>query len=302
MKLSRVSALSLTGLISVAIGQAPQSITPADCPKCAEWTLSQQPFRVYGNTYWVGTRTLGSILITSPKGHILIDGTVQEGAPQVAAHIRALGFRVEDVRLILNTHVHYDHAGGIAALQKLSGAQVAASPWSARILMQGHDQPDDPLFDDHLRQPTPVKHVLIIKDGETLSVGTLSVTAHFTPGHTPGGTTWAWKSCEDSRCLNIVYADSLSAVSADSFHFSHSTAYPNVLTDFAKSLAVMGALPCDILLTNHPEFSDVMGRLEQRNAGHPDAFIRPSACRELARVDSAGLERRLTQEAGPKHR
>jgi metallo-beta-lactamase class B len=106
--------------------------------------LPQKPFEVYGNTYYVGTQTIGSILVTSPKGHILIDGTVQESAPQVAANIRALGFRVEDVRLVLNTHVHYDHAGGIAALQKLSGADVAASPSSARVLRKGGYDPDDP--------------------------------------------------------------------------------------------------------------------------------------------------------------
>lgn len=288
--------VTCSGLIALAIGGTSSSNTTRDCAKCAEWTLPQQPFKVYGNTYWVGTRTIGSVLITSQKGHILIDGTVQEGAPQVAAHIRALGLRVEDVRLILNTHVHYDHAGGIASLQQLSGAVVAASPWSARILMQGHDLRDDPLFDDHLRQPTPVRHVRIIRDGETLSVGNLSLVAHFTPGHTPGGTTWSWKSCEGSRCLNIVYADSLSALSAESFHFSHSTTYPNVLADFAKSFDVVRGMPCDVLLTNHPEFSQVMQRLEQRNAGHPDAFVSPTACRELADAGSAALEQRLTQE------
>lgn len=276
----------------------PSRTTPAtDCPKCGDWTLPQKPFKVYGNTYWVGSQTIGSILITSTKGHILIDGTVQEGAADVAAHIRELGFRVDDVRLILNTHVHFDHAGGIAALQRLSSAKVAASPWSARVLMHGHDAPEDPLFDLHLRSPTPVKRVQIIKDGEALSVGPLSVTAHFTPGHTPGGTTWTWKSCEDNRCLNIVYADSLTPISADSFHFSHSTTYPNVLKDFAKSFEVLGTLPCEILLTNHAEFSDVMGRLRQRSTGDSDAFINPSACRELAEARRGDLKQRLAQEA-----
>jgi metallo-beta-lactamase class B len=288
-------------LLSTATLAAPGSTPPSDCPKCAEWTAPQKPFKVYGNTYYVGSQAIGSVLITSPKGHILIDGTVQEGAPRVAANIRALGFRVEDVRLILNTHVHFDHAGGIAALQKLSGADVAASPWSARVLMQGHYEPDDPLFDDRLRGPTPVKHVRIIRDGETLSVGTLSVSAHFTPGHTPGGTSWAWKSCEDTRCLDIVYADSLSAVSADSFRFSHNTVYPNVLNDFAKSFDIISALPCDILLTDHTEFSDVMGRLHRRNAGHPDAFIDPSACRQYVEAARIRLTQRLSQETDSQH-
>jgi len=269
---------------------------PSDCPQCDVWTSPQKPFRVYGNTYYVGTRALGSILITSPQGHILIDGTVQEGAPQVAAHIRALGFRVEDVRLILNTHVHYDHAGGIAALQRLSGAQVAASPSSARVLMQGHSDRDDPQFGSLLRAPTPIKHVRILRDGEELSVGTISVRAHFTPGHTPGGTSWTWRSCEGDRCLNIVYADSLSAVSADSFRFSHNTTYPNVLTDFGRSFDVLSSLPCDILLTPHPETSNVMGRLGERDAGNAAAFIRSSACREYVEAARAALGQRLARE------
>jgi metallo-beta-lactamase class B len=282
------------------VAQMSQASTPTlalDCPKCAEWTSPQKPFRVFGNTYYVGTHAIGAILITSPTGHILIDGTVQEGAPLVSANIQALGFRVQDVRLILNTHVHFDHAGGIAALQKLSNAEVAASPWSAQVLMQGHYSPDDPLFDDHLRSPALLKHVRPIRDGEILSVGTSSVQAHFTPGHTPGGTSWAWRSCEDGRCLNIVYADSLSAVSAKSFLFSQNTTYSNVLHDFDTSFDVISALPCDILITNHPEFSDVLGRLQERNAGNHDAFINPSACRRYAEAARTALMQRLAQEA-----
>jgi metallo-beta-lactamase class B len=275
----------------------PGLTAPPDCPKCAVWTLPQEPFQVYGNTYYVGTQNISSILVTSPKGHILIDGTVQESAPQVAASIRALGFRVEDVRLILNTHVHYDHAGGIALLQKLSGAEVAASASSAHVLSQGRYDPDDPLYADRLRGPTPVNHVRIVKDGEILKVGPLSLTAHFTPGHTTGGTSWTWVSCEKDRCLSMVYADSLSPVSADEFRFSHNTTYPNVLKDFESSFGVLSALPCDILLTPHPEFSDVMGRLSERGAGRSDAFINPSACRQYVEGSRTALQQRLAQEA-----
>lgn len=147
----------------------------------------------------------------------------------------------------------------------------------------------------------PVKHVLVIRDGETLSAGTLSVRAHFTFGHTPGGTSWTWVSCERDRCLNMVYADSLSAVSADDFRFSHNTTYPRVLQDFAKSFDVVSALPCDILLTPHPNFSDVMGRLHERENGNPDAFINPSACGEYVEAARAGLKQRLAQEAKSEH-
>jgi len=230
----------------------------------------------------------------------LIDGTVQEAVPQIVANIRSLGFRVEDIRVILNTHVHFDHAGGIAAIQKMSGAQVDASPPSAHVLMQGHSDPSDPLFGDSLRGPDPVRHVKIIKDGETVTVGPLAIIAHFTPGHTPGGTSWTWKSCEQTRCLNIVYADSLSTVSSKSFYFSHSTTYPNVLQDLEKSFKNFETLPCDILLTNHPEFSDTFGRLQRRDQeSMPDAFVDTSACRQYADQSRANLKQRLEQEKHP---
>ncbi len=262
-----------------------------------DWTARQAPFLIYGNTYYVGTRGLTSILITSAAGHVLIDGTLQEGAPLVAQNIRALGFKVADIRLILNTHVHFDHAGGLAALQRLSGATVAASPASARALMQGHSAPDDPQYASLARGPEPLAHVRVIQDGETLSVGPLRVTAHFTPGHTPGGTSWSWDSCAQPRCLHIVYADSLGAISAPDFRFSHSTDYPQVLEDFRRSFAVLSALPCDILLTPHPDASDMYGRLARRDSGaDPEAFIKPNACRAYAAAARANLERRLASE------
>jgi metallo-beta-lactamase class B len=275
----------------------PAAAVAADCPQCAEWTVRQTPFRVYGNTYYVGTRALSSILITSRAGHVLIDGTVAEAAPQVSANIRALGFRVEDIRLILNSHVHFDHAGGLAALQHLSGARVAASAASARALTQGHSGPDDPQYGALSRGTAPLEHVQVVEDGETLQVGALRLTAHLTPGHTPGGTSWTWVSCEQARCLHLVYADSLSAISVDGFRFSHNSAYPNVLQDFARSFALLSALPCDILLTPHPEASDTWQRLQRRDAGsEADAFIDSDACRSYARSARAGLQKRLAEE------
>lgn len=273
------------------------AVAPADCPSCPEWTVPQKPFRIYGNTYYVGTRALSSILITSSAGHVLIDGTVAEAVPRVLANIRALGFKVEDIHLLLNSHAHFDHAGGLAALQRLSGAQVDASAPSARVLATGHSGPDDPQFGSLPRGPEPLGHIHVIKDGQTVAVGPLHLTAHLTPGHTPGGTSWTWRSCEQDRCLNIVFADSLSAVSAPGFKFSDNSGYPRALQDFASSFATLSALPCDILLTPHPEVSDTLGRLERRDSGaDARAFINPNACRAYADSARAALERRTAQE------
>ena len=282
-------------VLLLVMAVATQAHADTACSHCAEWNVSQQPFRIYGNTYYVGVHGLSSILITSPEGHVLIDGDLPQSAPKIAANIQALGFRIKDVKLILNSHVHFDHAGGLARLQKLSGAQVAASPFTARALKTGQTGPDDPQFG--IRVPiNPVAKVRVLEDGETLHVGPLALTAHFTPGHTPGGTSWTWKSCDQERCLNIAYVDSLSAVSAPDFRFSNNKTYPQVRADFQKSFATVAALPCDILLTPHPEASDLWDRLAKRDQGDSNAFIDEGMCKQLAQSAKAAFDKRLAEE------
>jgi metallo-beta-lactamase class B len=258
--------------------------------------MPQKPFKIYGNSYYVGTHGLGSVLITSPAGHTLIDGALPESVPQIVAHIRSLGFRVEDVKLIVNTHVHFDHAGGIAELQKLSGARVAASAWTADVMRKGVVPRDDPQF-GLIRAVARIARVETFKDGEILSAGGVSVTAHLTPGHTPGGTSWTWRSCENGRCLNLVYADSVTPVSADGFLFTHRKEYPHGPDDFERSYEFLESAPCDILITPHPDFSNLWQRLEQRGS-KPDALIDPTACRKLEESSRERLKVRLETEKG----
>ena len=254
-----------------------------------DWTAAQQPFRIYGNTYYVGTHGLASILVTSPSGHILIDATLAENAPTIMEHIRALGFRVEDVRLILNTHAHYDHAAGTAALQRASGATVAASAWSASVMEHGSSPRDDPQF-GVLPDCPPVPHVRVIEDGETLQVGPLALTPHITAGHTPGGTSWSWKSCEADKCLDIVYADSQTPVSAEGFLFSKSDAP----AQFQRGFAILEQLRCDILITPHPGASSLLERVDAKT------LVDPHACRRYVARAREALANRLKREGAPR--
>src|SRR5215813_11883976 len=244
---------------------------PSSCADCPAWNVPQQPFKIYGNTYYVGTLGLGSILITSSTGHVLIDGALPESVPQIVANIRSLGFRVEDIKLILNSHVHFDHAGGIGELQKLSGARVAASLWTAEVMKKGIVPRDDPQF-GIIMPIARVIRVTTFKDGEALQAGAVTVTAHLIPGHTPGGTSWTWRSCENSRCVNLVYADSQTPVSAEGFLFTRSGEYPHAVADFERSYAFLDNTPCDILITTHPNASNLWPRLE-RHSTNPDALI-----------------------------
>ena len=272
----------------IAIGAAGAALAPS-CADCARWNQSQAPFRIFGNTWYVGVQGLSAVLVTSPEGHVLIDGDLPESAPRIAASIGALGFSIKDVKLILNTHVHFDHAGGIAALQKMSGARVAASANSAPVLRRGESGPDDPQY-GMLPSIDKIDEVAVFQDGETLRVGSLALTAHLTPGHTPGGTSWTWTSCEKARCLHLVYADSLTPVSAPSFEFSRSRQYPNAVADFERSFATLESLPCDILLTAHPDASDFWERRAHR------ALIDPKACARYAATGRERLRKRLATE------
>jgi metallo-beta-lactamase class B len=259
------------------------------CTECAVWNQPQAPFRVFGNTYYVGTHGLSSLLVTSDAGHVLLDGDLPESVPQIVAHIRRLGFRIEDVKLIVNSHVHFDHAGGIAELQRLSGARVAASEWSAAVMAKGGVGRDDPQF-GVIRPIAPVARLERLRDGEIFRIGKIEITAHLTPGHTPGGTSWTWKSCEGTRCLSMVYADSLTSVSADGFQFTKSRAYPNAIPDFEKSFAFFDTVDCDILVTTHPDASSLWERFERHD------FVDRIACRQLAEGAREKLRKRIAAE------
>ncbi len=286
-----VACLLVVICCGVSLGQKANS-----CPNCSTLNKAQPPFRIFGSTYYVGTHGLSSILITSPAGHVLIDGDLPESAVLIAGNIRLLGFRIEDVKLIVNSHVHSDHAGGIADLQRRSGARVAASEWSAEVLRRGGVGKGDPQYGT-LSPLAAVKNVSTFRDGESLKVGKITITPHLTPGHTPGGTSWTWKTCEGSLCYDMVYADSLSPISAPGFRFTNSREYPHAIEDFGKSFAFFEATPCDVLITAHPEVSRFWDRLALREKGvKPDPFIDSGACHKLAESAREKLRQRLADE------
>lgn len=293
-----IARIALLGLIAIParIEAQQTAVTPnPSCTSCAEWNAPQRPFRIYGNTYFVGTHGLSAILVTSPRGHVLIDGALPESAAPIQESIRALGFRVEDVKLILNSHAHFDHAGGIAELQRASHAAVAASPASAAVLERGTSGPDDPQY-GILLSYAAVPNVRVLADGETVRVGDLALTAHFTPGHTRGGTTWSWRSCEGDRCLDLVYADSQTPVSADGFSFTRNTTYPTVVADFERGQGVLEGMKCDLLVTPHPGASRLFERLAARDAGNADGLIDPQACKRYAANARQQLATRIAEE------
>jgi metallo-beta-lactamase class B len=279
-------SLSLVGQVNAA---------GIECTRCEEWNKEQAPFQIYGNTYYVGPHGLSSVLITSPQGHVLIDGALPQSAPLIAKHVEQLGFKLSDVKIILNSHTHYDHAGGIAELQKLTGARVIASDKAAPVLRTGRVGPDDPQVGHLLPFPASANVVPLARD-PSVEVGSLKLTVIHTPGHAPGGTSWRWQSCDAGRCLNMVYSDSLNAVSDEAFKYSGDPRYPTAAKELTSSIEAIAAAPCDVLITAHPEQSGIWDVINEQGKGDRAKLIDATACKRSAVGAKQRLEQRLASE------
>ena len=309
VRAAAAAALAATGKPSTpgaAGGSGPPSadMAPIACDSCEEWNRPQVPFRLFGNSSYVGVKGLSAVLIQTPAGSILIDGGLPQSAALIADNFHALGRRLKDVKWILISHAHYDHVGGVAALARMSGARVAASPRAAIALRRGMVEEDDPQagFGERMRFP-PVANVVELRDGASVRLGGAAVTIHHTPGHTPGGATWTWRSCEGRRCLDLVYADSLNPVSAPGFRFSATAAR---VRQFESSISTVRGLKCDMLVAAHPTFTNLFEKQAARQKEKPrkpsaagaetDPLIDPEACRRYADESSSKLDQRLREE------
>ena len=291
--MSRVVTLLAVGLLLAACG--PRQLepdAPYECERCSDWNKPQDPFRIHGNTWYVGTAGLSSILIETSNGLVLIDGALPQSAPLIDANIRELGFDPLDIQAIFVSHVHYDHVGGVNALQRLSRAAVYTSSSGVAPLASGRLEQDDPQFvADSDRGSFPaVRNVAAVGDGETIVIGGVGITAVYTPGHTSNSVTWTWESCALGTCYNVVYADSMTAVSAQGFSFGASGA----ATTMIESAGKVADLECDILLSPHPFFFGMYDKLERIDQGNP--FVNNLACTFYAEEALGWLEQRLDAE------
>jgi metallo-beta-lactamase class B len=260
----------------------------------AEWNVPTTPFRIAGNVHYVGTAGLSAYLITDPKGHVLIDGGLPESAPLIVANIRALGFRIEDVRILLINHAHFDHSGGLAELKRLSGAQLLASGGDKPDLERGKTVGRDDL------EPYPtVKVDRVIRDGEHIRLGAIDLVTHVTAGHTKGCTSWSYRVTEQGKPLDVLFACSLTVAGQD---LSGGKAYPGAVGDFRRTFARLRSVRADIFLNFHPGAFDMEAKRKRLEAGNPLAFVDPG---ELARrVDGAQkqFEKELAEQRATKRR
>lgn len=240
----------LLALSALAPASAAEPLPQAQAYTTREsWRQPIAPVRIAERTWHIGTEGLTALLLKTDDGAILIDGGVAQAANMLLANLRALGVAPGELRLILTSHAHGDHAGPLAAVQRATGAQVLASAESAWLLAQGGS--DDLHFGDEILFP-PVRTDRLVHDGEVVELGGLRLTAHLIPGHTPGSTAWTWTDTRDGRAVRIAYVDSLTA---PGYTVHGNPRIPKLPADYARSFELVRQLPCDLLLTPHPDAS-----------------------------------------------
>lgn len=253
-------------LTAFALFAASPSLAALDPP---EWTRPAKPFHIVGPIYYVGSEGLAAYLIRTNAGLILLDGTMEENVPAIEANIRSLGFSLTDVKILLNSHAHFDHAAGLAALKRDTHASLFASKPDAPALESG--TPPSQTNYGLVKFP-PVKVDRLLVDGQPVKLGDVAMIPLVTPGHTPGCTTWTMAVKDGARTLRVVWPCSLSV---GGNILKHNAGYPGIVADYRWSFARMRRIPADVVLPAHTELTGLWERRKRLEAGDADAFVTP---------------------------
>ncbi|MEQ8857966.1 MAG: subclass B3 metallo-beta-lactamase [Pseudomonadales bacterium] len=278
-----VVALAWSSLVGAAAG-SPANWTPPTDPSGLppNWTAPTGPIRLFDDVYWVGTEGLAAYLFVTDDGLILLDVGMPENAEPVMANIRALGHRVEEVRYLLNSHAHFDHCGGLAALKASSGAELVASAGDRDALERGIYPGWESRTD--LNFP-PVDVDRVIGDGDSVTLGAVTLTAHLTPGHSPGATSWSFTARDGGQTYRALIFGSASVALN---RLAPDPQYPGIVDDYRGTFEKMRGMTVDAYLTPHPEQFDMAGKLARigREAGNP--FVDPTEKdRRMAEFEAA---------------
>jgi metallo-beta-lactamase class B len=294
-------------LLGVLAALAPSACAGQGGVPSAMWSWNRPfaPYRVIGNVYYVGSNQISQFLITTPAGHILLDSGFEASVPRLRANVAALGFRFEDIKLLLTSHAHIDHVQGHALVRRLTGAAVVDSARDGAIVAAGGK--GESVYDGvYAWAPCPVDRV--VADGDRVELGGTTLTAHLTPGHTMGAVTWTMQVPAEpggaggaggpggtARPLDVVFFPSANI--NPGVRLVGNARYPEIAEDFARSFAVWKALPCDVFLGVHGGFYDMAGKRARQEAGaSPNPFIDPEGYRRFVREAEAHFEEQLAAE------
>lgn len=251
--------------------------------------------RVIGNVYYVGSNDLASYLITTPEGHILINSGFEATVPLIRAGVEALGFKMSDIKILLASHAHSDHVAGHALAKELTGAKVYVMAGDDAVIASGGE--GQYLYTRSRWKPCPVDRVL--KDGDEVKLGGVTLVAHRTPGHTRGCTTWAWRVEDGGKSYDVVVIGSPNV--NPGYRLVDNKEYPEIADDFAKTFQILESLPCAIFLGAHGGYYGMKEKYERAQKGEgPNPFIDPEGYRAYVAQKRKAFETTLESQRATK--
>jgi metallo-beta-lactamase class B len=258
------------------------------------WNQPVAPFKIADNIYYVGASDVTSYLITTPKGHILIDSGFLETVSQIKENVAKLGFKLSDIKILLNSHAHYDHAGGLAELRRLTGAKLFVSRLDEPLFINGGK--NDPNFGD--RFPfEPTKPDRLLNDLEEVKLGGTTLTANVTSGHTKGCTTWTTTASDGGKKYNVIFVCS---TSSPGYKLINNSAYPDIVDDYTKTFERLKKLKIDIFLGSHGGIYGLEDRINQLKSGASNPFIDPTAYKTYVEESEAAFRKKLAEQVSTK--
>jgi metallo-beta-lactamase class B len=256
--------------MSLLLGTLLIAITCIGKAAAQDWTEPFPPFQIAGNLYYVGSRGLANYLITTPRGHILINSDLEANVPLIRDSIEKLGFKFSDIKILLISHAHWDHAAGSAMIKQLTGAKYMVMDADVSVIESGGKSDFQyGSTPDSLYPPTKVDRIL--HDGDEVKLGGAVLVAHLTPGHTKGCTTWTMKVKEGEKTYNVVIVGSPNV--NDGYKLVGNTLYPQIAEDYERTFRVLASLPCDYFLGAHGNYFDMEAKYARLKAGVSTAFI-----------------------------
>jgi metallo-beta-lactamase class B len=280
------------GVVALMLAAGLGMAAPAHADDPVDWSTPVKPFRIAGNVYYVGTKGLAAYLIVSKQGAILLDGTTAENARLIERNIEAVGVPLHSVKQLISDHAHSDHVGALAQIKQDTGAEFLASAGDKWALEHGRVRGD---INYQPKPFAPIKVDRVVRDGEPIQLGDMTLTAHLTSGHTPGCTSWSTIVQDEARQLNVLFLCSIT-VAGNILVGNH--AYPEIVSDYRATFRKLANMKADIVLPSHPDMADVIGREARREAGDADAFIDSQALPSVVARSRAAFETALATAQG----